>query len=194
MNWRPPGRQSPVERSCPSDTYLTMPAPAMLAKLRALHAQTVKVASTSPGTLTAPAVAKALEQKIIRALVMSLAVGPPPERRWLPGQHARIVNRFLELLESRSDEPAYLAEICGAIGASERTLRTCCQEVLGVGPVRYLWLRRMRLARQALLRADASAANVTEVATAHGFWELGRFSVEYRTLFGESPFESLLRR
>ena len=76
---------------------------------------------------------------------------------------------------------------------TERTLRTCCREVLGVGPLRYLWLRRMHLARQALLHADASVSTVTEVATAHGFWELGRFSVEYRTLFGESPSESLRR-
>jgi AraC-like DNA-binding protein len=51
----------------------------------------------------------------------------------------------------------------------------------------------MHLARRALLRADASAATVTMVATDHGFWELGRFSVEYRGLFGESPSASLRR-
>jgi len=32
---------------------------------------------------------------------------------------------------------------------------------------------------------------VTEVATALGFVELGRFSVEYRKAFGESPSETL---
>ena len=34
---------------------------------------------------------------------------------------------------------------------------------------------------------------VTRVATDHGFWELGRFSVAYRALFGESPSKSLRR-
>jgi hypothetical protein len=34
---------------------------------------------------------------------------------------------------------------------------------------------------------------VTSVATDHGFSELGRFSVQYRTLFGESPSASLQR-
>ena len=87
----------------------------------------------------------------------------------------------------------YLAEICSAIGASERTLRTCCQEVLGVGPVHYLWLRRMYLTRRAPLRSDASTTTVTEISTAHGYWELGRFSVEHRGLFGESPSASLRR-
>ena len=63
-----------------------------------------------------------------------------------------------------------------------------------MGPIRYLSLRRMHLVRRALLRADPSAATVTRLATDHGFWELGRFSVSYRALFGESPSESLQRR
>ena len=35
--------------------------------------------------------------------------------------------------------------------------------------------------------------HVTEIATALGFVELGRFSVEYRRAFGESPSETLRR-
>jgi transcriptional regulator GlxA family with amidase domain len=62
-----------------------------------------------------------------------------------------------------------------------------------MGPIRYLSLRRMYLVRRALLRADPSTATVTRIVTDHGFWELGRFSVSYRTLFGESPSESLRR-
>jgi AraC-like DNA-binding protein len=51
----------------------------------------------------------------------------------------------------------------------------------------------MHLARRALLRASAATATVTSIATELGFWELGRFSVEYRALFGESPREALRR-
>jgi len=51
----------------------------------------------------------------------------------------------------------------------------------------------MNLVRRALQRADASTATVTQLATDHGFWELGRFSVSYRRLFGESPSETLRR-
>jgi AraC-like DNA-binding protein len=61
-----------------------------------------------------------------------------------------------------------------------------------MGPIRYLTLRRMHLVRRALLRADSSTT-ITRIATDHGFWELGRFSVAYRTLFGETPSESLRR-
>jgi AraC-like DNA-binding protein len=62
-----------------------------------------------------------------------------------------------------------------------------------MSPIRYLWLRRMHLAHRALRAADPAASTVTEIATNHGFWELGRFSVAYRSLFGESPSASLHR-
>jgi transcriptional regulator GlxA family with amidase domain len=109
------------------------------------------------------------------------------------GYHSEVIARFEEFLETRRYEPVYLAEICTAIGVSERTLRSCCQQYLGMAPIHYLWLRRMHLARNSLLSADSTLKTVTEIATAHGFWELGRFSVEYRTLFGESPSATLKR-
>jgi AraC-like DNA-binding protein len=62
-----------------------------------------------------------------------------------------------------------------------------------MGPIRYLSLRRMHLVRRALLRADSSTTTVTRLATDHGFWELGRFAVAYRALFGESPSVSFHR-
>jgi AraC-like DNA-binding protein len=89
------------------------------------------------------------------------------------------------------DRPIYLAEICAAIGAAERTLRASCEEHLGMGPIRYLTLRRMHQVRRALLHSDPSKATVTRIVTNHGFWELGRFSVAYRMLFGESPSKTL---
>jgi transcriptional regulator GlxA family with amidase domain len=50
---------------------------------------------------------------------------------------------------------------------------------------------RLSRARGALLSADASLTTVTAIATGFGFLELGRFSVEYRQIFGESPSRTL---
>jgi AraC-like DNA-binding protein len=62
-----------------------------------------------------------------------------------------------------------------------------------MSPKRYLWLRRIYLARRALRRGDSERTTVTETAFNYRFWELGRFSVGYRSLFDESPSTTLRR-
>ena len=125
---------------------------------------------------------------------LQTADGDDDQRYVANSYHRRMLARFDEFLAERANEPLHLTEICTAIGAPERTLRACCQEHLGMGPIRYLWLRRMRLANRALLQADSASASVTSIAAGQGFWELGKFSVAYRSLFGESPSETLRRR
>ncbi len=62
-----------------------------------------------------------------------------------------------------------------------------------MGPMRFLLRRRMQLARRALREADPAATTVTAIAMQYGFWELGRFAAEYRTLFNEPPSVTLRR-
>jgi AraC-like DNA-binding protein len=182
------------ELTAPLDTCVLQPAAAPMARLKSLHRTADRLARTIPGMLARPAVAKALEQEMVRTMVVCLTGHLPVDTRTCSGRHAWVVRRFEDFLAARQYEPAYLAEICAALGVSERTLRTCCHEHLGMGPIRFLWLRRMHLAHRALLRGEpAAGATVTDTATNFGFWELGRFSVEYRALFGETPSASLRR-
>lgn len=179
------------ELMVPKATHVLRPAPEAMTHLMALHEAVGTLAKTNAVTLARPATARALEQELIRAMVACLTGHQVADARCQIQQHVKIIARFEEYLARRKFEPVYLAEMCAAIGVSERTLRTCCHEQFRVGPVRYLWLRRMHLARRALMRADPATSSVTTVATDHGFWELGRFSVEYRALFGESPRDAL---
>ena len=172
---------------------IVRPDPALMSRLLKLHGAIGQLAHDTPDILELPEVLRALEEQLIRVMIRCLAEGASVESTTGGRRHDTIVARFEEFLETNPDRPLYLTEICAAIGVAERTLRACCEEHLGMGPIRYLTLRRMHLVRRALLRADPSKSTVTRIVTDHGFWELGRFSVAYRTLFGESPSESLRR-
>ncbi len=102
-----------------------------------------------------------------------------------------ILRRFRRAVEENPDQPLYIPELCASIGVSDRTLRVCCQEQLGMSPKRYLLLRRMHLARRALRESAPTATTVTEIATRYGFWQFGRFAGEYKSLFGELPSATL---
>lgn len=91
------------------------------------------------------------------------------------------------LIEANPDRPTYLTEVCRAVGVTECTIRTCCQQYLGMRPIRYLTLRRLHQVHRELRNADASAATVTDIATRLWFWELGQFSLSYRELFAGLP-------
>ncbi|OCK54475.1 hypothetical protein LMTR3_26765 [Bradyrhizobium sp. LMTR 3] len=172
---------------------LVRPSPALMSRLSQLHKAIGQLAHDTPDILELPEVARALEQHTIHLLVRCLAEGV--SRKGSKGfyRHDAIIAQFEEFLAAHPDQPLYITEICGALGVSERTLRACCEERLGMGPIRYLTLRRMHLVRRALLRGDPSSETVTTIVTDHGFWELGRFSVAYRSLFGETPSQTLRR-
>jgi transcriptional regulator GlxA family with amidase domain len=54
-------------------------------------------------------------------------------------------------------------------------------------------VRQARLRRVRELLTDGSAASVTDAALRCGVTHLGRFSLDYRAAFGESPSETLQR-
>lgn len=126
---------------------------------------------------------------------MADCITTPDSERTEVGSRRRavIMRRFRAVIEARPDSIFYAPEICRAIGVSNRTLTTCCNEALGMSPGRYLKLRQMHLARRALKQADARTTTVTAIATENGFWDLGRFATAYHGLFGELPSMTLRR-
>ena len=63
-----------------------------------------------------------------------------------------------------------------------------------MSPAKYLKRYRLTQARLRLRAADPVETTVTDVAVSWGFWELGRFAVDYRRLFGECPSQTLRGR
>ncbi len=177
----------------PACTIIIRPPSALMSRLLGLHEAAGQLAKTAPDILANPEVARALENELTHAMIMCLTENTSVERSIATQRHSVIMARLEEFLAAHEAIPLYVAEICTAIGVSERTLRACCQEYLGMGPMKYLWLRRMHLVRRALVEARPATSTVTRVAADYGFWELGRFAVEYRARFGESPLATLRR-
>ena len=184
-----------VGRELPETSHerIIRPDSALMLRLLKLHKSVGQLAHDAPDILELPAVRRALENELIHVMVRCFAEGAAVEPTVGSCRHDTIVARFEEFLETHRDRPLYLTEICAAIGVAERTLRASCEEHLGMGPIRFLTLRRMHLAHRALLRSDPSKSTVTRIVADQGFSELGRFSVAYRALFGESPSETLQR-
>jgi len=177
----------------PSYTHRIRPQAAAFARLQNLHRASANLAQTAPEILARPAVATAMDQSLTQAMIACLADGTAVPVHRARHHHARIMRRLEEILHAAAGQPIHLPELCRMTGASQRLLHACCRDYLGVSPIRYLWLRRMHLARLALHSAVPSAATVTDIATHYGFWEMGRFAVAYRALFGESPSAALRR-
>jgi AraC-like DNA-binding protein len=179
------------ELTAPATLTVLRPSPDSTSRLLKLHKAAADLAATAPDVLLHPEVARAMEQDLARAMITCLT-DPATEERYRSGPRRLIVmQRFEQMLEARQGESLYITDVCEGIGVSERTLRSHCQEQLGMSPHRYLWIRRMNLARRALTLADATTKTVTEIANDFGFGELGRFAVAYRQLFGESPSVTL---
>jgi AraC-like DNA-binding protein len=167
----------------------TLP-PMALARLRSVHERMGRLVETIPELRTHTDLVHDLEHALISA-VQDIRTTQAPRPETGRRHHGIIITRFRRVLEAQDDRPSHMLEVSEKIGVSGRTLRLACQEQLGMSPGQYVTLRRMQAARRVLQKADPAVTRVTDVATEHGFWELGRFAVKYRHIFGEMPSATL---
>lgn len=110
-----------------------------------------------------------------------------------PTARKRMVDRARDYALAHLDEPLSILDVCNHIGTSRRKLQYCFQETLGINPVAFLRTLRLNAARREL-RESSRIELVQTVAARWGFWHLSRFSSDYRTLFGETPSQTLQRK
>jgi AraC-like DNA-binding protein len=170
-------------------THVIRPDPILFSRLTDLSARAGRMAHREPFALNDPGAAHALDEALATALACCLVDEENDSRARTP-RGRPVIAQLERFLAKHQDEPIYIAELCAATHATERALRAACHEHLGMGAIQYLWLRRMHMARRLILRPSQNAT-VTEIATQCGFWELGRFSVQYQRLFGEAPSVTL---
>ena len=102
-----------------------------------------------------------------------------------------LVERAERLLRDRAAEPLPIAHLSSLVGVSERGLRNAFNAVRGMSPKRFVIHDRLNEVRRALSDSRATRTTVTDIATEHGFFELGRFAGRYKAVFGETPSQTL---
>jgi AraC-like DNA-binding protein len=144
-----------------------------------------------PAPLLNPFTTSFFEQFLMTGLLLAHPHTHSEALHRLPRAAApRDVKRAIDFIEANLDMPIGLPDIAAAAGVPGRTLLEHFRHYKGIAPMGYLRRARFAKVRQILQRAEPEE-NVTAVAMRFGFNHMGRFSVEYRRRFGESPSQTL---
>jgi AraC-like DNA-binding protein len=103
-------------------------------------------------------------------------------------QRSNIVKACWRLAGDQQERNLTIEDLCMESGVSVRSLRYAFDEITSNSPSLFLRNHRLHKAQRMLL---GQASAVKEAAYSCGFTEMGRFSIYYRELFGESPSTTL---
>jgi len=165
------------------------PEPHALENLKLAIRTAIVFGQSQPGRMQQAVV----RENLRNALLSSLSAAIPSSGRGPAMRQDVAAARIQTIFEERGESAVTSAELRLALSISERSLRRVFHEMYGTSPARYLRHRRLHLARRALRDPTRAASSVTDVCFGLGFFDPGRFAVDYRKLFGESPSVTLKR-
>ena len=138
-----------------------------------------------------PSAVAAIEGFLLTAFsCLLLEPGAPPASGPI---EARSLRRAKDYIHAHLDRPLSLAEIARQACVSPRTLELVFKRHGEASPLAYARRQRLQAAHAALraVAREGRSASVTDVALAHGFVHMGRFSAQYRAQFGCLPSQTL---
>ena len=169
------------------DYYLYVP---LIGKIEAEIPGSIIDCSPARGVAISPGVDQVLRAQPGSAR-LAVSIRGDALRGRSPAIAPRDVRRVTEYIHANLAQPITHADLVGVSGIAGRTLLKHFRDVHGVSPMRYVRNLRMERVRDEL--AAGSLHSVGAVALSWGFEHAGRFSVEYRGRFGESPSATLAR-
>ena len=130
-----------------------------------------------------------MENKIVKAIKYAF-VGQTGEICHLTEGEKTALEVRSYLLDSL-EETMTIQNIVEAFKTSDKTLESSFKSLFGITPKNFLTLLKLNHAHEDLQLADAQTINVSDIASKWGFSHFGRFSKEYKALFGVLPSETL---
>jgi AraC family ethanolamine operon transcriptional activator len=144
------------------------------------------------GPFPGPAgLSRAFERDLLLPFLVGIANDVSGRDDHPAGADARLIRQVEDWVDRSGSDDLNILDLCAALGVPLRTLQRAFARSLGIGPVRYLRLRRLARVRNMLIALGPGDTSVTRVAMMHGFWDLSRFAAQYRSLYGESPSDTL---
>ncbi len=145
-------------------------------------------------------VCTAQHQALARQLLRLLCGDPAAVDAAAPPQ-GMAQRRFALVMAARAwasqpccgDEARDVQALCDHLHVTRRTLQNHFHAVLGQSPADFLKAVRLNACRRAL-RTAAPGDTVQELAARWGFFHMGHFSQDYKSLFGEAPSQTLRQR
>jgi AraC-like DNA-binding protein len=101
------------------------------------------------------------------------------------------VRDAMDIIEAGPHLPLTTSTLANQCHVSVRTLQEGFRRHLGMSPMAYLRVVRLRRAHRDLRSADPVHITVAGVAHRWGFTHLGRFAAAHKTMFGETPLQAL---
>ena len=128
----------------PSAAHLWRPRPARGRRLLQLHAAAIRAAEVRPETIVNAEAAHGMEQQLFEAVVECLSAAPSDATTQAMHSHQELMVEFEELLQAQPRPRLRAQELSMALGVSDRLLRMCCSQVIGMSPAKYVRLRALR--------------------------------------------------
>jgi AraC-like DNA-binding protein len=107
-----------------------------------------------------------------------------------PGRPAA-VRDAMDIIEAGPHLPLTTTTLAMQCHVSVRTLQEGFQRHLGMSPMAYLRVVRLRRAHRDLRSADPSRNTVAAIAHRWGFTHAGRFAAAHQRMYGETPLRAL---
>jgi AraC-like DNA-binding protein len=128
---------------------------------------------------------------LIEAVMASLINESKEPDKAASGRHHLVLRRMVDAIERDQRAELTLASLCQATNVSLPTLHEISVRYLGLPPARYLRMRRLRRVHETLRDAAPEAMTVAAAMTRNGLWEISRATAAYRSMFGETPMDTL---
>ncbi|MCV2403417.1 helix-turn-helix domain-containing protein [Marinomonas sp. C2222] len=103
------------------------------------------------------------------------------------------VKEVIDFLNTSVHQLPNMQTLCSIAKLSERSLQYGFLEYTGLTPIQYMRVLRLNAVRSEL-KNKKDHQKITDVALKWGFFELGRFSRDYKSLFMELPSETLAKK